>query len=265
MAGSNRLTGAISRLSHAPEWSALQAEANTIREPLLAHFIERTVLQSTTFIEGLANLISEKLFSVNADEWRLEFLHALHAEPEMGDRSFRDLLAIRRNDPATSSLLQPFLNFKGFHALVAYRFSHRLWMRNRVSLARHLQSQISERFGIDIHPAATIGEGVFLDHGTGVVIGETAVVGNDVTILHGVTLGGTGKASGDRHPKVGDGVFVGASAQLLGNIKIGDHATIGASSVVLKDVPEASTVAGIPARVIKRGETTAPRVAELMA
>lgn len=161
-------------------------------------------------------------------------------------------------DPATDSWLHPLINFKGFLATESYRISHALWQQNRRSLALWVQGRASNAFGIDIHPAAKIDEGIFIDHATGVVIGETATVGDNVTILHGVTLGATGKTKGDRHPKVGRGVFIGAGAQLLGNIVIGDGAQIGAGSVVLGNVPADTTVAGVPARVVREPRATIP-------
>jgi serine O-acetyltransferase len=146
--------------------------------------------------------------------------------------------------------VEPFLFFKGFHALQAYRITHWLWTKGRDALALHFQSRISEVFGVDIHPAARIGRGVMIDHGTGVVIGETAIVEDDVSLLHGVTLGGTGKEQGDRHPKIRRGVMIGASATILGNIEVGAYSRVGAGSVVLAPVPERCTVAGVPAKVI---------------
>jgi serine O-acetyltransferase len=153
-------------------------------------------------------------------------------------------------DPAARGVAQPFLYYKGFHALEAYRVAHWLWSNGRNPLALHLQNRISEVLAVDIHPAARIGKGILIDHATSVIIGETAVVGDDVSMLHEVTLGGTGKESGDRHPKVGSGVLIGAGAKILGNIIIGEGSKIAAGSVVLKEVPPHATVAGIPARVV---------------
>ena len=153
-------------------------------------------------------------------------------------------------DPACRGYLQPFLFFKGFIALQTYRIGHWLWVNDRQALALYLQSRISELFQVDIHPAAVIGSGVFLDHGTGIVIGETAVVGDAVSMLHGVTLGGTGAERGDRHPKIGKGVLLGAGAKVLGNIHVGDYAKVASGSVVLKEVPAGCTAAGVPARLV---------------
>ena len=157
---------------------------------------------------------------------------------------------LRERDPACRTYLQPFLYFKGFQALQGWRVAHWLWGRGRETLAFHFQSRISELFQLDIHPAARLGKGLFLDHGTGIVIGETAVVGDDVSMLHGVTLGGTGAERGDRHPKIGKGVLLGAGAKVLGNIAVGDYAKVASGSVVLKPVPSGCTVAGVPARLV---------------
>jgi serine O-acetyltransferase len=157
-------------------------------------------------------------------------------------------------------MTHPFLNHKGFHALQAHRIAHRLWCNDRKPLARHMQSRMSEVFAVDIHPAARLGAGLFIDHATGVVIGETTVVGDDVSILQGVTLGGTGKRSGDRHPKIGPDVLLCAGAKVLGNIRIGRGAKVGSGSVVLKDVPAHTTVVGVPARVVGRPRTVSPSV-----
>ncbi len=161
-----------------------------------------------------------------------------------------DLQAVYERDPAAKGYLQAFMFFKGFLSLQVYRIANRMWSEGRVTLAHLLQSRVSELFQIDIHPAARIGKGIFFDHGTGIVIGETAVVGDDVSMLHGVTLGGTGAQRGDRHPKIGHGVLLGAGAKVLGNITVGDHAKIASGSVVLKPVPAHCTAAGVPARLV---------------
>ena len=252
-----------------PLWDSIQSgaivEAN--REPLLRPLIEQAVVHRSSFGEGLAMMLSQRLCDRVSDSSKFfETFHTVIAEDSTITKSAgNDLSAIRSNDPATTSLLHPFLNFKGFHALQAHRISHALWRRDRRSLAYHIQNRVSEVFGVDIHPAAVIGSGVFIDHATGVVIGETAVVGDNVTMLHGVTLGGTGKESGDRHPKVGRGVFIGANAQLLGNIIVGEDSRIGASSVVLKSVEANSTVAGVPARVVRREHRSAIPMTSLAA
>ena len=169
---------------------------------------------------------------------------------DLVEQAAADMLAVDERDPACRSLLQPFLYFKGFHSLLCYRIAHRLWRDGRDSLAFHMQSRMSERFGVDIHPAAQLGRGIMIDHAHSIVIGETAVVGDNVSMLHSVTLGGTGKEDGDRHPKIGDGVLIGAGAKVLGNIHVGANSRIAAGSVVLADVPPCKTVAGIPAKIV---------------
>lgn len=237
-----------------PVWKAIQAEAlaQAEKEPLLRDKFERFIIRQPDLVTGIAAVLGERLFEGSAGGFGQLVKEAVSAEPGIEEAMHADLFAIRRHDPATTSYLNPFLHFKGYLALQAYRISHWLWDNNRRMLAQHLQSRISEIYGVDIHPAAKIGRGLFIDHATGVVIGETAVVGNDVIILHGVTLGGTGKESGDRHPKVGCSVLIGAGAQLLGNISIGDGARIGAGSVVVKSVPPGDTVVGVAAQAKAR-------------
>ncbi len=169
-----------------------------------------------------------------------------------------DLVAVHERDPASRDLMTPFLYFKGFLSLQAYRVAHWLWKRDREHLARHLQSRMSEVFGVDIHPAARIGCGIMIDHGTGLVIGETAVVEDDVSMLHGVTLGGTGKECGDRHPKIRRGVLLGAGSKVLGNIVVGEGAKVGAGSIVLDAVEPHTTVVGVPARPVGEKLTDMP-------
>jgi serine O-acetyltransferase len=250
------------RFSCDPLWDSIQSEARieADREPFMRPLIEQAVLERKSIGDALAMVLSQRLCDSASDSSQLyKGFRELIAEDDLiaedgaiSQSARRDLSAVGEKDPAATSLLHPFMNFKGFLAVQSYRIAHLLWARHRRSLAHYIQGRASEVFGVDIHPAAKIGSGVFIDHGTGVVIGETAVVGDQVTILHGVTLGGTGKESGDRHPKVGDGVLIGASAQLLGNISIGEGSRIGASSVVLTSVEAYSTVAGIPARVVRR-------------
>ena len=175
---------------------------------------------------------------------------AYAADPTLAEIAEDDLRAVFERDPACKGYLQPFLFFKGFLALQTQRVSHRLWNQGRETLAFYLQSRMSELFQVDIHPATRIGRGVFVDHGTGIVIGETAVIGDGVSMLQGVTLGGTGAERGDRHPKIGKGVLLGAGAKVLGNIEIGDYAKIASGSVVLKPVPSGCTAAGVPARLV---------------
>ena len=235
-------------------WARLRVEAAaaSAEEPFLASFLNAAILRHDNFSDALAYRLASKLADAQLDTMLAHdvALEAIKAEPEIVEQASADMLAIDERDPASVSLLQPFLYFKGFHSLQAYRVAHWLWKEGRQTLAFHLQSRISERFGLDIHPAAKIGKGVMIDHATSVVIGETAVVGDDCSLLHEVTLGGTGASHEDRHPKVGRGVLIGAGAKVLGNIQIGDNARIAAGSVVLKPVPAGCTVAGVPAKIV---------------
>ena len=237
-----------------PVWTTLRSEAEAIAagEPGLASFVHASVLAHGRLEEALAFHLATKLGNADmgAMKMRDTFLAAFAADPAIGAAVRADLVAIRERDPASRGFVQPFLFFKGFQALEAYRIAHWLWREGRIWMALHFQSRISETFGADIHPAAKIGRGVFIDHATGVVIGETAVVEDDVSMLHGVTLGGTGKERGDRHPKIRKGVMIGASASILGNIEVGEYSRIGAGSVVLTAVPAHCTAAGVPAKVI---------------
>lgn len=235
-------------------WETLRAEAARVvdTEPLMARYVERAVLQHASFAEALATQLAAKLgnWALSAEEL-FELVRAAQLDdPSIVSDAMADLQAIWTRDPAVDCGLTPFLYFKGYHALQWHRVAHWLWTRGRHDVAHFIQSRVSELFAVDIHPAVPMGRGVFIDHGTGVVIGETAVIGNDVSILQEVTLGGTGKEHGDRHPKVRDGVLLAAGAKVLGNIEIGRNAKVGAGSVVLKDVPSCATVAGIPARVV---------------
>lgn len=235
-------------------WSQLRDEARAaVRdEPLLGALIHAGLLHHSDLESALAYRFSLKLASGEMSEQILREIadQAYRTSPALGDAARADLLAVYDRDPATHRLLQPVLFFKGFQALQAYRMAHWLWQQERRDMAYFVQMRCSECFGVDIHPAATIGTGVMIDHAHSIVIGETATVGNDVSMLHSVTLGGTGKEDGDRHPKIGDGVMIGAGAKVLGNIRIGHHSRIAAGSVVLHDVPSCKTVAGVPARVV---------------
>ena len=236
-------------------WKAIQAEAlsEAEQEPFLLPELQRHVLQCKHLADTLAHVLASRLAAgKNRSQWYRELNSVLDGDLTIAQAARADLAAIRRQDPATTGYLNPLLHFKGFLALQAYRVAHTLWHQDRRLLAHHLQSRVSVVFDVDIHPAARVGRGVFIDHATGVVIGETATVEDDVVILHDVTLGGTGKQRGDRHPKVGSGVFIGAGAKLLGNIRVGQGAKIAAGSVVLSDVPSGSTVAGVPAREVRR-------------
>ncbi len=229
-------------------------------EPMLASYLHASVLNHRTLEDSLSYLLAGRLASAyfSAMSFREIIDDAFCASAEIQEAIRCDLTAIVDRDPAARGVAQPFLHYKGFHALQAYRVAHWLWQHERHALAFFCQNRISEVFGIDIHPAARIGKGILIDHGTGVVIGETAVVGDNVSMLHEVTLGGTGKETGDRHPKVGHGVLLGAGAKVLGNVRIGDGAKIGAGSVVLNDVPPHTTVAGVPAKIVGRPRTEAP-------
>jgi serine O-acetyltransferase len=222
------------------------------REPVLSGHFYDLVVRHRGYPEALAHLIATSLahhvFNLVA---MLEVIsETIVRNPDIVTASLFDLKAIRDRDPACESVLVPFLYYKGFKGLEGYRVAHVQWMQGHRGVARLLQSRIAEAFGMDVHPAARIGQGVFIDHGTGVVIGETTVVEDDVSILQGVTLGGTGKESGDRHPKVRRGVMIGAGAKILGNIEIGEASKVAAGSVVLKPVAPHTTVAGVPAKPV---------------
>ena len=243
-------------------WEQIQSEARreAQREPVLASFLFASVLGHKKLEDGLGVILANKLHTPDLPAILLRDLigEALADEASIRASIRADLLAARTRDPAARGFAQLFLYYKGFHALQAYRVAHWLWEHERYGLAAHLQNRMSEAFGVDVHPAARIGAGVLIDHGTSVVIGETAVVEENVSLLHEVTLGGTGKESGDRHPKVRRGVLVGAGAKILGNIEIGVGAKVAAGSVVLRDVPPHTNVAGIPARVVGRCTVAEP-------
>lgn len=258
----DELTEYLSSTADDGVWEQIHAEAarEAEQEPMLASFLHAAVLRHPTLEAGLSVILANKLQTpeVPAILFRDLIQSAFVDERTIGASIRADLLAARTRDPAARGYAQPFLYFKGFHALQAYRVAHWMWNAGRHGLAGHLQSRISEAFGVDIHPAARIGSGVIIDHGTSVVIGETAVVEDNVSILHEVTLGGTGKERGDRHPKVRRGVLLGAGAKILGNIEIGLGAKVAAGSVVLRDVPPRTTVAGIPARVVGKCNVAEP-------
>ena len=237
-----------------PVWDRITAEAEAAvsREPLMGGLIHSTVLHHASLDKALSYRVSSKLCSNEMSMLVLREVadEAYRAEPELIDAARADLMAVLERDPATHRLLQPILYFKGFQGMQAYRLAHWLWKQGRKDLAFFLQMRSSEVYGIDIHPGARMGRGIMIDHAHSIVIGETAVVGDNVSMLHSVTLGGTGKEDGDRHPKIGDEVLIGAGAKVLGNIKVGCCSRIAAGSVVLEDVPPATTVAGVPARVV---------------
>ncbi|MXP56644.1 serine O-acetyltransferase [Pantoea sp. Mhis] len=243
-------------------WSNIKVEAKlTIDyEPILSKFYHETLLNHNTFKSALSYILSNKLSNsiMPAIIIRKIIDEAHQKDPKIIISACYDIQAIRQRDPAVHEYLIPLLYLKGFHALQAYRISHWLWNEKRFALATYLQNEISVSFGVDIHPAANIGRGIMLDHATGIVIGETAVVENDVSILQSVTLGGTGKTIGDRHPKIREGVMIGAGAKILGNINVGQGAKIGAGSVVLRTVPSHTTVAGVPARIVGKPVSDKP-------
>ncbi len=243
-------------------WNTIRHEvqAESEREPILASFLHATVLKHERLEDALSFHLAGKLASPSLSSMLIRELidETLTANPVIGNAIRADLKAVHDRDPASRGFFEPFLYFKGFHALQSYRIAHWLWQGDRCSLAIHIQNRISEVFGVDIHPAARIGSGILIDHGTSVVIGETAVVEDNVSMLHEVTLGGTGKQLGDRHPKVRHGVLIGAGAKILGNVEIGEGAKIAAGSVVLDDVPSHRTVAGVPAKVVGRPDVDEP-------
>ena len=243
-------------------WQAIRHEVKLRAdfEPIMSTFFHATVLNHDTLEGALSFLLASKLDSpvVSSMAIREIFEEAYNEDPTIIRAAEIDIKAIRSRDPACNSFSTPLLFYKGFHALQSHRVAHWLWSQERHSLAFYLQNQMSAIFSVDIHPAAQIGCGIMFDHATGVVIGETAIVEDDVTMLHGVTLGGTGKEQGDRHPKVRQGVLIGASASVIGNIEIGAGAKIGAGSVVMKDVPPHVTVAGVPAEIVGRPQGASP-------
>jgi serine O-acetyltransferase len=235
-------------------WECIRAEVSeeAKKEPLLASFLYAVVLNHKTFEDALSFQLASKLGSSTLTEISLRDLidEAFANDPAIGKAFRADILAVRTRDPACRSHAMPLLYFKGYQAIQAHRVAHYYWQLEREPLALFLQGRVSEVFGVDIHPAARLGSGILIDHATGIVIGETAIVGDNVSILHQATLGGTGKAGGDRHPKVGDGVLISVGASILGNVHIGEGAKIAAHAVVLTDVPPHSTFAGVPARMV---------------
>nr|XP_043628227.1 serine acetyltransferase 1, chloroplastic-like [Erigeron canadensis] len=235
-------------------WLKMKEEArfDIDQEPILSTYYLSLILAHSSLESALANYISIKLSTLSLSSAILYdlIMDVMTDDQEIIKAVKHDLKAVKERDPACISYVHCFLNFKGFIACQAHRIAHYLWLQDRKTLALLIQSRVSEVFNIDIHPGAKIGSGIMLDHGSGIVIGETAVIGNNVSILHNVTLGGTGKTGGDRHPKIGDGVLIGAGTCVLGNILIGEGAKIGAGSVVLKDVPARTTAVGNPAKLI---------------
>ena len=259
-----KAAGALEKID--PVWARIRDEAEQVarREPELATFIYSTILHHDTLEAAVVHRVAERLDSpeVSAELIRQAYADTLDSDRSMGTTFRADIVATFDRDPATNRFLEPVLYFKGFHAIQTHRLAHWLWGKGRKDFAYYLQSRASAVFQCDIHPAARIGRGIFLDHATGLVVGETAVIEDDCSILHDVTLGGTGKEAGDRHPKIRHGVLIGAGAKILGNIEIGHCARIASGSVVVKSVPHNTTVAGVPAKIV--GEAGCPEPARSM-
>ncbi|MEM1301225.1 MAG: serine O-acetyltransferase [Pseudomonadota bacterium] len=247
-----------------PVWTRIRDEAQqaVILEPLLGGLVHSSVLHHTTLEKALSYRFALKLSS---GEMSVQLLREIADEAyatngDLGQAARSDLVAVLERDPACHRLIQPMLYFKGFQAVQAYRIGHWLWQQDRADLAYFVQARVSEVFGVDIHPGARVGKGIMIDHAHSIVVGETAVVGDNVSMLHSVTLGGTGKEDDDRHPKIGDGVLIGAGAHVLGNISVGNCSRIAAGSVVLDPVPACKTVAGVPARIVGEAGCSQPSV-----
>ncbi len=249
-------------ISHDPVWSRVRLEAEQMveAEPALTSLIVTTVLGQSRLEDAVVRRIADRLATpgVSSEQLRLTYLEALADEPAIGDTFRVDLMAVVDRDPACERFIEPVMFFKGFHAIETHRLANWLWRQGRRDYALYLQSRSSEVFQTDIHPAVPMGRGIFLDHATGLVVGSTASIGDDVSLLQGVTLGGTGKETGDRHPKIRRGVLIGAGAKILGNIEIGNCSRIAAGSVVLAPVPPNTTVAGVPARVVGKAGCAEP-------
>jgi serine O-acetyltransferase len=244
--------GALDKVD--PVWSRIRAEADDIvrREPEVGTFIFSSVLHHDALETAVAHRVAERLDhrDMSAELIRQAYAYALRDQPQIGEAFRADIVAVFDRDPATDRFIEPVLYYKGFHAIQAHRLAHWLWNKGRKDFAYYIQSRSSAVFQCDVHPAARVGRGIFLDHATGLVVGETAVIGDDVSMLHDVTLGGTGKDHGDRHPKIENGVLIGAGAKIIGNITVGHCARVAAGSVVLQPVANNATVAGVPARVV---------------
>jgi serine O-acetyltransferase len=249
-----------------PVWARIRREAEEIvrTEPELATFIYSTILHHDGLEDAIVYRLADRLDhpALSGELIRQAYADALRDVPAIAEAFRADLMATVDRDPATHRMIEPVLYYKGFQAVATHRLMHWLWSKGRRDFALYLQSRMSAAFQCDIHPAAKIGRGIFLDHATGVVVGETAEIGDDVSMLHGVTLGGTGKEWEDRHPKIRYGVMIGAGAKILGNIEVGHCSRIAAGSVVIKPVPNNVTVAGVPARVV--GEAGCPDPARTM-
>ena len=247
-----------------PVWDRItqEAEAAVANEPLLGGLLHACVLHHGSLHKALSYRFSAKLQSNEMSQIILRDIadEAYVDDPAIVESARADLMAIFERDPACHRLLQPLVFFKGFQAIQAYRIANWLWRSGRKGLSYFVQMRVSEIFGVDIHPAAKIGKGIMIDHAHSIVVGETAVVGDNVSMLHSVTLGGTGKEEEERHPKIGDGVLIGAGAKVLGNIKVGHCSRIAAGSVVLAEVPPCKTVAGVPAKIVGEAGCDQPSV-----
>lgn len=243
-------------------WKVLKKEAKKVakREPILSSYLHACIINHHNFESSLSFILSNKLSDdvMPTLTVREMFDEAYMLSPEIVEAAIIDVQAVVSRDPAVSELLPVVLHFKGFHALQIHRLANYLWHKSRKDLSLFMQSRNSENTGVDIHPAATVGKGVMFDHATGIVIGETAVVEDNVSILQNVTLGGTGNEQGDRHPKIRQGVMIGSGAKILGNIEIGEGSKVGAGSVVLNDVPCCVTVVGVPAQIVGKPDCNMP-------
>ncbi len=239
---------------HDPIFARLRIEAEeTARaEPDMASIVFSTILDQETLEAAIIHRLAARLGhgEIPGELIAETYLDLTLRDPSIGEAFRADIVAVLDRDPACTRLIEPALFFKGFHAIQTHRLAHALWTAGRRDFALYLQSRSSEVFQTDIHPAARIGRGIFLDHATGLVVGSTAVIEDDVSMLQDVTLGGTGKETGDRHPKIRAGVLIGAGAKILGNIEIGRCSRIAAGSVVLRPVPDHKTVAGVPAKIV---------------
>lgn len=243
-------------------WPVMREEAQykAKEEPILGSYFHATILNHKSFADALSFRLASKLDNPMLPTMLIRdvIAEAADANNDILSAAEIDIIANFTRDPACRDLSSAFLFFKGYHALQAHRIAHWLWNQNRHTLAQFFQNQISVTLGVDIHPAARIGSGIMFDHATGIVIGETAVVEDDVSVLHSVTLGGTGKSDGDRHPKIRKGVLLSAGCKILGNLEIGENAKVAAGSVVLEDVPANVTVAGVPARIVGQTDGEIP-------
>jgi len=247
-----------------PVWDRIKTEAHEIveKEPILGGLVHSGILHHKTLERSLAYRMALKLASGEMTDQILREIvdEAYRSDPSLGQAARADIVAVFERDPACHRFIQPLLFFKGFQGIQSYRVAHWLWTHGREELAYFIQMRVSEVYGIDIHPGARIGQGIMIDHAHSIVIGETAVVGDNVSMLHSVTLGGTGKEDDDRHPKIENGVLIGAGAKVLGNISVGYCTRIAAGSVVLQDIPPCKTVAGVPAKIVGEAGCAQPSV-----